>query len=415
MGKAKESWSQFLGRIRIHSGSATTVVDRFGEHLLENGYAIVTAKCLLRLVASFGQWLSDHSLEMQSVGQGCLERFLADRRNQGRAEQSAAANLRDFLAFLRAQGAIPPLAPGIPLPIDVAEQSYGMYLAQERGLGECSLANYLPIVRRFLAWRFKDGLLPFGELRASNVHGFLAQEAKHYTPCRVKLAVTAMRSFLKWLHVCGEISARLDQAIPSVPGWRHTALPKAIESHEIEHMLRSCRHQTTVERRDYAILLLLARLGLRAHEVVVMTLDDIEWDTPAIIVHGKGGRQDRLPLPHDVGAAIAAYLRAGRPRCSTRALFIRSKAPLRGFANSIAISTIVHRALARAELHPARTGAHALRHGLACSMLDHGATLPEIGEILRHRSLDTTGIYAKVDLKALAPLAQEWPLARGGA
>jgi len=309
MGKAEESWALFLGRIRINSGSVTAVVDRFGEHLLESGYALTTAKCLLRLVANFGLWLSDHDLEMQAVGLGCLERFLADRCRQGRSEQSAAANLRDFLAFLRAQGAIPPLAPGIPLPIDVAEQSYGMYLAQERGLGACALANYLPIVRRFLAWRFKDGLLLFGELRATNVHGFLAQEAKHYAPCRVKLAVTAMRSFLKWLCVCGEISARLDQAIPTVPGWHHTALPKANESHEIEHMLRSCRHQATVERRDYAILLLLARLGLRAHEVVVMTLDDIEWDTPATIVHGMGGRQDRLPLPHDVGAAIATYLR----------------------------------------------------------------------------------------------------------
>jgi len=206
----------------------------------------------------------------------------------------------------------------------------------------------------------------------------------------------------------------LDQAVPGVPGWRLATLPRAIEPREIERMFRACRCRTNVERRDYAILLLLARLGLRAHEVVTMTLDDIEWDISAIIIRGKGGRQDRLPLPHDVGDGIAAYLRAGRPRCSTRALFIWSKAPHRGFANSSSISTIVRRALARAGLHPPRSGAHALRHGLACTMLGQGATLPEIGEILRHRSLDTTAIYAKVHLEALAPLAQVWPLAGGG-
>ena len=414
MGKAKESWAEFLGRLRIDSGSAAAFVDRFAEHLLVRGYAIATAKAFLVLVASFGRWLSGEGLAMQTVGQSCLERFLTDRRNQGRAEQSAAANLRDFLDFLRRQGVILPTPSPIPTPIDIAEQSYARYLTLERGLSASAMATYLPIVRSFLVWRFKDGLLLFEELRATEIHAFLAQETRRYAPGRAKLVVTAIRSFLRWLHICGEISARLDHAVPGVPGWRQTTLPKAIEPREVEQLLRSCRHQTTVERRDYAILLLLARLGLRAHEVRVMTLDDIEWDTPAVIVHGKGGRQDRLPLPHDVGAAIAAYLRSGRPQCSARTLFIRSKAPLRGFGSSSSISTIVRRALERAELHPPRKGAHALRHSLACSMLGHGATLPEIGEILRHRSLDTTGIYAKVDLKALAQLAQKWPQAGGG-
>jgi site-specific recombinase XerD len=414
MGRAKESWEQFMGRLRIDSGSTATFLDRFAEHLLESGYAIATAKNLLLLVASFGRWLSAKGLGMDAGGDDCLERFLVDRRQQGYAKHSAAANLRGFLAFLRAQGTIPPMAPGTPSPIDSVGQAYSRYLAQERGLSPCAVANYLPIVRRFLAWRFENGPLSFGELRTVDLHGFLTQDTRRYAPGRAKLTVTALRSFLKWLLVCGEIPSRLDQAIPGVPGWRLATLPKAIEPREVEHMLRSCRRRTIVERRDFAILLLLARLGLRAHEVVAMTLDDIEWDTPAIIVRGKGGRQDRLPLPHDAGDAIAAYLLTGRPQCSTRTLFIRSKAPLRGFANSSSISTIVRRALARAELHPPRTGAHALRHGLACSMLSHGATLPEIGEVLRHRSLDTTGIYAKVHLEALAPLAQEWPLAGGG-
>lgn len=413
MGKAKESWSEFLGRLRAVSGCAAPFLDAFAEHLVENGYALATAKDLLRLVASLGRWLTDVGLEMQAASEGCVERFLTERRNRGLAEKSEPANLRGFLTFLRVRGSIPQAPASLPTAINLIEQSFTLYLTQERGLGTPAVTTYLDVVRHFLDGQYGDGPIDLADLSAKDIQGFLTRETIRYAPGRAKLMVTAIRSFLKWLHFCGKISARLDNAIPSVPGWRQARLPRAIAPHEVEQMLQACRRRSGVELRDFAILLLLARLGLRAHEVVVLTLDDIEWDTSALIAHGKGGRPGRLPLPHDVGAAIAAYLRTGRPHCSTRAIFIRSKAPLRDLGNSSSISAIVRRALARAGLHPPHMGAHVLRHSLACSMLEHGASLPEIGEILRHQSLDTTGIYARVDLKALTSLALPWPLPGG--
>jgi len=203
--------------------------------------------------------------------------------------------------------------------------------------------------------------------------------------------------------------------VPRVADWRLATLPKSITSDQVERLLEACDRRNAVGRRDYAILLMLARLGLRAGEIVAMDLEDLDWDTGELVVRGKGGRRDRLPLPRDVGAAVAAYLRLGRPTCSTRRVFIRMRAPLRGFANSIAICTIVERALTRAELDPPRKGAHLLRHTLACTMLRGGASLAEIGEILRHRSPDTTAIYAKVDVTALRALAPAWPRSAGDA
>lgn len=188
-----------------------------------------------------------------------------------------------------------------------------------------------------------------------------------------------------------------------------TTLPKSLGAQEVERLLKTCDRTTDTGQRNYAILLLLARLGLRAGEVVAMTLDDIHWEAGELTIHGKGPRTDKLPLPPDVGEALAAYLRYGRPRCSTRRVFVSMRAPRRGFANSVAICSIISRTLTRAGLNPVRQGAHLLRHSLAVQMLHGGASLTEIGEILRHRLPSTTEIYTKVSLAALRPLAQPWP------
>jgi site-specific recombinase XerD len=227
-------------------------------------------------------------------------------------------------------------------------------------------------------------------------------------PRRAQLVTTALRSFFRFLCGRGNISMDLAASVPSVASWRLSDLPKFLEPEQVERLLNACNRATCDGRRDYAVLLLLARLGLRAGEVVHMTLDDIDWENGELMVRGKSLRQDRLPLPKDVGDALAAYVCEGRPRCSSRRVFLRLKAPLQGFTNSIAICSIVQRALRRAGLHPERRGSHLLRHSLAITMLRGGASLAEIGEILRHELPRTTEIYIKVDVVALRALALPW-------
>ena len=221
--------------------------------------------------------------------------------------------------------------------------------------------------------------------------------------------VTAIRSFCRFLFRYGETKRDLAGAIPTVPAWRLAELPRYLEADDVERVVQACDRSTSVGRRDYAILLLLARLGLRAGEVIALELDDIDWRAGVLTVRGKGRYHDDLPLPPDVGEALATYLRQDRPPCTTRRVFIRSRAPHRGFAHPSSLSTIVCRAVQRAGLHPNHKGAHLLRHSLATGMLRRGASMAEIGQVLRHRAPNTTEIYAKVDLQGLRSLALPWP------
>lgn len=207
----------------------------------------------------------------------------------------------------------------------------------------------------------------------------------------------------------GEISTDLAACVPAVANWSHSSLPRFLQPGQVQQVLDHCNQHSDAGRRNYAILLLLARLGLRACEVVAMTLDDIDWKAGHLTVRGKGGQRAQMPLSTEVGRAIAAYLKKGRPRCASRRLFIREHAPRVGFANSAAISTLVQRALADAGVDSPHTGAYVFRHSLATEMLKHGASLGEIGQLLRHAHPDTTQIYAKVDVCALRPLALRWP------
>jgi site-specific recombinase XerD len=223
---------------------------------------------------------------------------------------------------------------------------------------------------------------------------------------------SGLRSFFRFLYQRGEIARDLATSVPTVANWRLSELPKFIEPEHVERLLKACRQDTPSGQRDYTILLLLARLGLRAGEVVHLELDDIDWEKGEISVRGKSVRQDRLPIPQDVGEALARYLHQGRPRCPSRRVFIRLKAPRQGFTGSAAVDDVFRRALGRAGLSLTRKGSHLLRHGLATRMLRGGATLAEIGEILRHQLPSTTEIYAKVDVAALRALALPW---KGGA
>ena len=220
---------------------------------------------------------------------------------------------------------------------------------------------------------------------------------------------SAFRSFFRFLFQHGELRLDLAPSVPTVADWRLSAIPKYITPAEVARVLGSCDRQTAIGRRDYAILLLLARLGLRAGEIVALRLDDIDWRSGEILIRGKGFLHDRMPLPVDAGQALASYLRHDRPSCKTRSVFICMRAPQRRFARAATVSTIVKRALARAGLHPGFKGAHLLRHSLATSMIRSGASMGEIGEILRHRRPSTTEIYAKLDFEGLRSLAQPWP------
>jgi site-specific recombinase XerD len=225
--------------------------------------------------------------------------------------------------------------------------------------------------------------------------------------------VTALRSFFRYLFQHGQTESDLARAIPTVPEWRLAEVPKFLKPEEVERVVHACQRDTAVARRDQAIILLLARLGLRASEVIALELDDLDWRAGVLKVRGKGQSHDFLPLPADTGEAMASYLRHHRPPCTTRRLFIRTRAPHQGFANPSSISTIVARAVKRAGLQPHFTGAHVLRHSLATGMLRSGASLDEIGEVLRYRSPNTTEIYAKVDVQSLRSLALPWPTEGG--
>ena len=283
------------------------------------------------------------------------------------------------------------------------------YLLEERGLTRATVINNVVFIDQFLSARFQEAPLNLSQLHAPDVTTFVRHHAHKLSPGRAQLLVTALRSFLRYLQHQGKIKADLAVCVPTVARWSFAALPKFLPAESVKKVLDCSEQNTAVGRRNYAILLLLARLGLRACEVVALNLEDIDWENARITIRAKGGRWNQLPLPTDVGEALALYLRHARPSCSCRRVFIRDRAPRRGFTGSQAICTVVRRAIQRAGVESARKGAHLFRHSLATSMIRQGASLDEIGELLRHRSPNTTAIYAKVDLPALRSLALPWP------
>jgi len=346
-----------------------------------------------------------------------LKQFLEKRRRQGCLRRSETRTVHHFLEHLREKGVIPPLEPAVDeSPLAALQERYESYLKNERSLSPVTIARYWHFLRRFLVDRFGDAPnAPIGVrgLAPNDISGFLLRQARSGRSEVAKLMVPALRSFFRFLFQHGETKTDLAAAVPRVPAWRLVEVPKYLTSAEVERVVHVCERNTAVARRDLAIILLLARLGLRASELIALELDDIDWRAGVLTVRGKGGYHDRLPLPADVGEAMATYLRQDRPRCMTRRVFIRIKAPHRGFANPSSISTIVCRALARAGLQPRFKGSHILRHSLATGMLRAGASMDEIGEVLRHRTPNSTEIYAKVDINSLRSLALPWPT-KGG-
>jgi len=294
-------------------------------------------------------------------------------------------------------------------PVERCAQGFSRYLHEERLLAAATVVNYVPFIGRFLKDRFGAGPVELGKLRAADVMRFVRHEAPRLHLKRAKLLTTALRSFLRYGCYRGEVAADLATAVPVVANWSMPLIPRAIGPDQVRRVLSRIDRRSGVGRRDYAILLLLARLGLRASEIVFLELEDIDWEAGCLTVRGKGGRRTQLPLPKEVGDAIVEYLRRGRPRTSSRRVFLCASAPTRGLLGASTLCTIVRRALHRAGVEAPTTGAHQFRHGLAVEMLRRGASLGEIGELLGHRSPETTKLYTKVDLQALRTLALPWP------
>lgn len=394
-----------------HAGPLASHITWFAERLAEQGYAPFTAHEKLRLVTHLSQWLQEQHAGAEALDESCIGQFLQYRQQQGRAPRHHRVTLRTFLQELHDAGRLSAPARQASA-LDVLVQAFDDYLTSARGLARITREHYLPIVRRFLQERFGTGPLGFQALTLHDVTQFLVRQAATVSPRHAQLIVSALRTFCRFLVQRGDLSADLAVAIPAVADWRLATVPKAMSPAQVTQLLQSCHQHHPTGQRDYTIVLLMARLGLRPGEVVAMTLDDLDWEEGTLLVRGKGGRRDRLPLPQDVGQALVTYLSDVRPRCATRRVFLRMKAPQGGFANSVAICTIVRRALERAGLEPPCKGAHILRHSLATNLLHAGASMVEISDVLRHRRPQTTEIYAKVDQGALGALAQPWP---GGA
>lgn len=397
----------------MKKGPLSCIIPAYATLLSQQGYGEHSTHLQLRFLNDLDQWLNQQQLQVTDLSEPTIHRYMQSRLQRLRPRRDDASTLSRLVHILQAHGVLPNEAARSPVnPHQHIENDYDRYLSEERGLAVATRISYRSFIQKFLSAQFGDNSARFADLTADDVIRFIRHQSARLSPKWAGLMVSALRSFFRYLLHRQDITTDLAACVPTIANWQYSALPKFLQPDQVQQVLSQCDRQTAQGRRDYAILLLLARLGLRACEIVSLTLDDIHWQTGEISIKGKGNRLALLPLPPDVGQAIAVYLETDRPICSTRRVFIRIRAPRRGFANSCAISTIVARTLKKAGIDSPHTGAHLFRHTLATQMLRQGAALADIALLLRHRSIDTTVLYAKVDLTALRTIAQPWP---GGA
>jgi len=391
----------------VVSGPLTPFAAGFEAWLRSRSYSSSATANRLCQFDQLSRWLEREGLTSSELSDARVAEFTSARRDAGLVTWTTSQSVALPLEYLREIGVMPTRAAIVASgPLEELLADYGRYLRVERHLAEHTVRDaYLPAAGLFVAGR--EGLDGLGleRLSAGDVSTFLVAECSKRSVTGARDLASALRSFLRFLHLAGLIDAPLVWAVPSIADLRDRTLPRGLEPAAVRKLLASCDRRRTIGRRDYAIVLLLSRLGLRRGEVAAIRLEDIDWRAGELLVRGKGSRQDVLPLPVDVGEALVSYLRR-RPRCESRALFVRMTAPLQGLAPHT-IGWIVREACTRAGL--ARVGAHRLRHTAATEMLRAGASLAEIGQVLRHREQKTTAIYAKVDRRALRALARPWP------
>jgi site-specific recombinase XerD len=392
-------------KVRV-TGPLAPYAPRFAQELLARGYTDLSTADQLRLMAHASRWLDEHGLGAVVLDDEHWHAYRKARRQEGYTRRLTPKALRPLREFLCREGRALPPAPAVPAGAEselVAR--YQAYLTHERALTQQVVIVWAKAAKLFMA---QHPGLAVGELDvgSAEVAAFCVREL----PCRgnssAKHLASALRSFLGFLYLEAIIDAPLAHAVPPVAHRSGTSVPQGLSPANVEALVASCDRRRSVGRRDQAILLLLARLGLRAREVAELRLDDIDWRAGEVVVRGKGRRQDLLPLPSDVGAAIVAYLHRGRPKADIRTIFLRAIAPAEPLSPG-GITAVVYAACDRAGIP--RAGAHRLRHTLATQTLRAGGSLDEVGELLRHAAVSTTGIYAKVDATALASLVLPWP------
>lgn len=378
------------------------------EDLRRQGYAASTIWKHRKLLNELSGWLQGQQLAMGDLSMAQVDRFMADRRAAGVRKLKTRKALEPILGHLRGLGLVPAAeSPEEDGPAEEILIRYRRFLTTERGLVPVTVLRYVDCLRPFLDGRMAAGELDLGGLTPADITSFVVA----WCPCLnagvAKLTVTALRSFLGFLHLDGVTENSLVPAVPTVLRRRLAGLPKGLEPDQVRRLLAACDASTVVGVRDLAILTLLVRLGLRRGEVAGLGLDDIDWRAGTIRVRGKGNCHERVPLPSDVGLRLAEYLSSARPAdAQGRIVFVRHFAPHHALSPA-RVSTIVGDAARRAGL--GRVHTHRLRHTVATELLRAGASLPEIGQLLRHRRVETTAIYAKVDRDSLRLIARPWP------
>lgn len=371
-------------------------------------YSPLSARNLLRVAAHLSRWLDEQGLELQELTYERIEAFFVARRRAGYTQFLTDRSLRPILNHLEVVGAVvlPAVATSPSTELDRLICGYRGYLERERGLSAKSVRRYGDIAHRFLQESLGESP-NLANLQASDVSQYVLEASTKYSVGGTKHIVTTLRSLLRFLYLRDDLPVDLSGALPAVAGWRLRGLPKALDPRQVRQLVRSVDRRRADGRRVYAVLLLMLRLGLRQGEVAALSLDDIDWRQGEILIRGgKGLREERLPLPADIGDALAGYLRRGRPESTARRVFLSVWAP-HAPLSSAGIGALVGRALKNADLPASNT--HRLRHTAATAMLRAGASLDEIAQVLRHRSHGTTAIYAKIDRQQLRWVTRPWP------
>ena len=392
---------------RRKPGRLGPFVEDYRAWLSEREYTPGTTRNMLKELGVLGRWMTEQSVESGRLDGAAIESFLVARRVAGQRRVPSLRAMHPLVSFLREAGVMAPddgLQPLTGLERFVAE--YRDWLVGERGLAETTVIRYERLARRFMFGRVTDdGELDVAGLTGADVSAFLLEECARVSVGSAKGRVAELRSLLRFLFLRGFTDTALADSVPSVAGWRNTEIPATMAPGDVQRLLGSCDRCTLGGARNYAIMLLLARLGLRSIEVARLQLEDVDWRAGELVVRGKARRADRLPLPADVGGALADYLSL-RGRRSSRHVFLTVKAPTRPIRAEL-VGDVVQRACLRAGI--GHVGAHRLRHTFASELLAAGASIVDISQLLRHSDLATTAIYAKVDLGRLRQVARPWP------
>ena len=391
------------------SGPLADHVPELRSDLLRQGYTFLSCRNLLRLASRLSRWLEEQGLGLHDLSDEQVDSFLCARRAEGYTQFLSRRGLVPIRRFLAEAGLMPEPSQTAPLtPLEQLLTEYEGSLVHDRGLTARVAQIYRTVARRLLVATSPPRELDLSVLDGAAVKRYVLESSRGSNVDQTRATLTGLRSFLRFLQLRGDIVTDLRGAVPKVAGWRMASLPKYLAPEQVNAIVESCDRRSSIGRRDYAVLLLLARMGLRAKEVATLSLDDVDWREGIVVIRGKGGREDRMPLLAEIGSALASYLRRRR-KSTWRSLFLHHRAPHAPLCSGAVIS-IVRSACKRAQLPP--VGAHRLRHSAATTMLRRGATLDEISQTLRHSNHSTTAIYAKVDHCRLRELAQPWP---GGA